>query len=208
MGLGIISDDDYESELSKYDSSIIISIPDARQGDIPSSSNPSESSNSFPSRKPGRNNQKEVPESLRKLIATSAIKGEATGKVLAANFGISPSSVAAYKAGSTSCASYGAPNKELLEHGNEVRDKISKRASHRILLALNHITKDKIASAKLTEVASVAKDMASVMDKMQPRQNTNININNQNKQDVQYVFFAPREKKEEEYEVIDVSETA
>src|SRR5215813_15375411 len=61
-------------------------------------------------RPPGK---KEVPPEIRELVAKSAINGEGTGEDIAKAFGVSESSVSAYKVGAHSTTSYNSPNETL-----------------------------------------------------------------------------------------------
>jgi len=54
-------------------------------------------------------------------------------------FGVSKSSVEAYKVGATSTASYGSPDAELVNRNNEVRDAISNKARGRLTAALDNL---------------------------------------------------------------------
>src|SRR4249920_401404 len=66
----------------------------------------------------------EVPQSLRKLIAEEAILGTPSND-LQKSFGVSASSVAAYKNGATSCATYNSPNRDLAEANQDVAYDVS-----------------------------------------------------------------------------------
>src|SRR5207249_11223360 len=86
-----------------------------------------------PGRRLGDNN---VPDSLRKIIGAESIEsGRKAGLNLASHFGISPSSVSAYSHGSTGTTSYDKPNEGLLNHMNNARERIIKRARGKLLLS-------------------------------------------------------------------------
>lgn len=144
----------------------------------------------------GRGSVKQVPTALRKLIAEESING-APAKELSDVFGISPSSISAYKNGATSTASYNQPDTELSKHVNDVRSDIGDKARARLLSAIEAITPEKIEAAKLRDIASVAKDMSAVIKNMEPEGEERAKTNN-------FIFFSPNQKEETAYKVIDV----
>src|SRR5437867_2989950 len=114
-----------------------------------------------PGRKLGDNN---VPDSLRKIIGAESIEsGRKAGLNLASHFGISASSVSAYSHGSTSDATYNKPNEGLLNHMQNSREKVSRKARSKLLLALNSLNSDNISQSKARDIASIAKDMSAVV---------------------------------------------
>jgi predicted transcriptional regulator len=168
MPLGIVSDQDFEVEIQ-------------RAQVIPS--------------RIGRGNTPAKPDQLRNLIAEEAIKG-ASAKELSESFGVSPSSISAYKNGSTSTASYDTPDRKLANHIVNVKDRITKKATNRLARALDSITPEKLDDLKVKDAAQVAKDMSVVIKNMTPEvreQNNNVN----------FVIFAPKVREESDYDVID-----
>ena len=109
MPIGIVSDEDFESELNR------ISVP---KKVVPSPVlNPEIVEMDRPGRKEGDVN---VPESLRKIIGEEALlNGRQSALGLAKMFDISPASVSAYANGATSTASYNSPNTALVSHINK-----------------------------------------------------------------------------------------
>lgn len=183
MAIGIVSTEDFDLELEKLTGQK--RAPLAEVVDI----------------NRGRGNNPEVPGALRAIIGEEAIEnGNSSGKEMARAFGISDSSVSAYKAGATSTASYDNPDKDLKNHVDEARGRIAKIARTKLLSSLKHITKDKLEAAKLRDVAAVATAMSSVIRNMENPEDANKGNN------VSFVFMAPREKKESDYEVIQVDE--
>ena len=145
-----------------------------------------------------------VPEALRKIIGEEAItNGRAAALDIAKDFGISPSSVSAYTQGATSTATIDNPTLEQLTHLNNAKQRISKRAKGKLLLALSKITEEKLENAKIHEISGVARDMATIMDKMEPKTPENPNPG---KNGPTFVFFKPEVKSEEDYTVIHVRE--
>lgn len=186
MPLGIVSDDDFKSELNN--SSLtqkppsLATIIDMNRG-----------------RGEGKT---EVPEALRKIIGeTSAIDGRQEALALAKSFGISPSSVSAYGQGATSTSSINTPDNELKNHIGKAKERISKKARAKLFLALKHITVDKLSEAKPEVLASVARNMSAIVKDMEPD-----TVDGTEKQVPQFVVFAPQFRDERTFESITVKE--
>lgn len=190
MGMGIVSDSDFESEVGKLNPSV------SQNGNGKSVAIIKEIEKGRP--KGGL----EVPESLRKLIGEeSVINGRQEGLSLAENFGISPSSVSAYSQGAHSTASY--DERPNLNHLNEARLRVTKKARNRLILALNHITNDKLEAAKVKDLAGVAKDMSAVIKNMEPEVPR---FNDSGNNGPTFIFYCPQFRKEEHFEVVQVKE--
>jgi predicted transcriptional regulator len=191
MAMGIVSDSDFDKELEKLNSDSVPLLPKIEK--LP--------------KKDGRGNGNfEVPEGLRKIIGEEAnINGRASALEIAKDFGISPSSVSAYTRGATSTASINNPNQEQVNHINSAKLRVSKKARKRLIMALNEITEDRIAMAKLHEISGVARDMAHIMKDMEPsaEKNGNNGINNNGPM---FVFYKPEQKSEEDFQTIHVRE--
>lgn len=179
MPLGILTDDQLEAELIGNDKK---QNTNARIVD----------------QKPlGRNGKEEVPESARKLIGEMAING-ASPEIISKEFGISPSSISAYKNGATSTATYNQPDPQLKDHVTEARNKIVKRARRKLLMALDNIDDEKLSDCKPRDLAGIAKDMSAVIKNMEPEKSEN------NNNGTQFIFLVPPMKKESDYPTIDV----
>lgn len=184
MGMGIVSSDEFDLEIDKFkkidscESSINISdCPTKGRGE----------------------GSVEVPDSLRKIIGETAITdGRQSALELAKSFGISSSSVSAYTQGAHSTKSYN--QKPNLAHIERAKERITKRARGKLLLALSHITEDKLSEAKLTELASVATAMSKVATDHSPESGNGSGVN------VQFNVFRPRIKEEDDYQVIHVTD--
>jgi len=198
MPIGIVSDSDFLREISN--SSVVKeSHPAATQPHIPPNkeSHLSEIPVEIKDIKRGRGNTLETPSEIRSAAAISAINHQGTGKDIADTFGLSPSSVSAYKVGAHSTDSYDSPNPSLLATINDHKEKVSKKARSRLLAALNELTVDKLATAKARDLASIAKDMSSVVKDMEPSVSSS-------QTNVQFVFMAPRVKDIDDFKIIDV----
>lgn len=177
MPMGVVSDDDLAKELENNGSNDAgcakgIIIPEIIE--LPKRG-----------RKEGDTN---VPEPLRNLIAQEHLEnGRQSAVELAAQFGVSPSSVSAYANGATSTASYNKKDPALKSHIAQAKQRIAGKARRKLNMALQEITPQKMEEASLKTLASVAKDMAVIIKQMEPE---NDNDNNQHT-NVQVVLFAP-----------------
>lgn len=143
----------------------------------------------------GRGNKQETPEVIRNIIGEEKIKGE-VGKELAKLFGVSETSVSAYSNGLTSSA--GTESGDLKEHVRKVRVQVKSKAAAKLDLALENITQDKLEKARVGELSAVARNMAAIVKDMDEQEGDGGNK-------TQIIFVAPHIRKEEQYDVIDVS---
>jgi hypothetical protein len=178
MAMGIVSDSDLESELAN------LNRP-KQQVEIKQIDR-------------GRGHNNEAPESLRRIIGEESLNGTPASDIANA-FGISKSSISAYKHGATSTASYNNPNPDLKRSNNIIRDKIVRRSNKKLLAALDQITDDKLKDAKLRDLASVSNALASVLDKVGPKDTGEIKID-------KLLVYAPRIREEQSYDIIEVRE--
>lgn len=182
MAMGIVSSDDFDLEVGRLNSN--------DNGKI----------EQLPNKGRGKGNN-ETPASLRKVIGEEVIEsGRASGLGLARAFGISDSSVSAYSAGATSTSSYNNPTRSLTSHLNKVKNKITKRAHSRLASALDSITPEKLAEANLREASGVARDMSVIIKNLEPE------TDKRDQNSPQFIIYAPQFRKEESFEVIQVSE--
>jgi hypothetical protein len=139
----------------------------------------------------------EVPDSLRKIIGeTSTIEGRSEAIALAKQFGISSSSTSAYANGSHSTSSYDNPT-EVKQHINNAKERITKKARNKLILALNHITTDKLENAGPAVLSQVARNMGCIIKDMEP-DSDKVTGSNQ----PQFIFYAPQIKSEASFDVI------
>lgn len=183
MPMGIVSDEDFKKERDN-------SSPDRRPLEKPSAVVVDTT------RGRGVGNV-EVPDSLRKIIGeTSVTDGPAEATQLAANFGISRSSVSAYANGATSTASYDdTPNKNIIK---EAREKISRKARGKLMLALRSLTPEAIAMAKAKDIAGIAKDMSAVIRSMEEKSSHD----DSGPKGPTFIFYSPQTRKEETFDVV------
>jgi hypothetical protein len=191
MPMGIVSDKDFDSELTRV-------TPCARR----------EESKSIPITpeivdipKPGRKEgDVNVPEALRNVIGQTTIDyGRMEAVDLANKFGISPSSVSAYSKGATSTSSYdNRPNAGVIQRS---KDNIAKRARARLMLALSHLTDEKLKDTKARDLAGIAKDMTLVARGMESDDSTKSPVGGGN-QGPTFVFYSPQFFNEEKFETV------
>ena len=183
MPLGVVSDDEFEAELSR------IKTPTAEVVDKPSKG-----------RNEGDNN---VPTSIQQIIGDTAITdGRQQAVKLGEFLGISPSSVSAYSAGASSTATYNEKKPELVKNLNKTKGRLAKSAASRLKLALDSLTENKFEVATAREISGVARDMAAVMKDM----STNENGADATKQMPQFIIYAPQLRQENHFEMIHVEE--
>lgn len=213
MPLGIVNDNDFAAEINNLKPK---SIPVTNSNNSlpliiqPTISNPSTQSEDASGRAPeiiikdlkhGRGNgNNEVPDSLRAIIAHSLINKEGTLEQIAEIYGVSQSSASAYKHDATSTDSYDDADEKLSKSNGIFKSKIIDRAGQNLMSALEHITKEKLAAAKVKDIAGIAKDMSSVVNNLTPK-NDGITIN-----DNKVVVYRPRLRQESEYEIIEINE--
>ena len=146
--------------------------------------------------KRGRGNQRQVPSSLRALVASEALTN---GNEAATELGVSPSSVSAYKAGARSTASIDTKDEELVGKNAAVKQKAAKKAHKTLLSAIGAITKEKLTEAKARDLSGIAKDMATVVRTLEPEER-------KDDEAVKFVVFAPPMKQVDDFKVIDVKD--
>jgi hypothetical protein len=194
MGMGIVSDSDFDKEFDKLNPHL--------------TERPRERTNETPATvikevEKGRGEGNvEVPNSLRNIIGQTAITGGRQEAVeLAQRFGISPSSASAYANGSTSTASYDKrPNGGVI---NSTKDRIAKRARNRLMLAMKHMSEDKLEAASLKDLSAVAKDMSIVSKNMDT---TESNVPDVSKSGPTFVFYSPQFSNEERFDIVRTKE--
>jgi len=181
MPLGITNSDDFETEKAKLGI-----IPTAEKAEVININR-------------GRGNTKEVPEVIREIISEEAIINGNTDQI-AKRFGVSKSSVDAYKNGATSTATYNKPDEKLTKANDELRAVIGTSARLKLLEALAEMTPERISKAKIRDIAAITKDLASVARDMDSVAQTTNNTG------IQVTVYAPKLREEAEYEVITVNE--
>lgn len=185
MPMGIVNDEDFEKEVNRSPTPIVLPRTSIEQMERPG-------------RTKGDNN---VPNSLRKIIGeTHEIDGRQSALELAAQFGISPSSVSAYGNGSTSTASYDKPSESITNHITKVKEKISRKARSKLFKSLHYITDEKLENAKPEVLANVARSMSAIVKEMEP--DTPKDSNTDGKSGPTFLVYSPQIRDERHYEMI------
>lgn len=193
MPMGIVSDSDFDIEQSKLKTPDVVPNQQDRVKKIIAE---------VDDIKRGRTNGRlQVPNEIREMAAKSAINGEGSADEIAKAYGISESSLSAYKVGAHSTTTYHEPNPELAPKITDHKERISKKARARLLAALNELSPDKLAGVKARDLAAIAKDMSTIVSDMEPPPSAPTNQNN-----VQFVFMAPRIQSLDEYQTLNVKE--
>ena len=183
MPIGIISQEDFNKELHNSNHKNVIT-------NIPARSDQVIIIDEIPK---GRNGKPEVPAEIRSLIAQEALLG-VSNKYLAREFNVSESSVSAYKNGATSTTTYDTGNKDLKKRNNIFRDRIVKKASRIALKTLSVIDEGEVAKLGPRDQMALAKDASAIVKNMTPEVDDN-------QSNVNYIFFAPKQKEEEDFDV-------
>jgi len=145
-----------------------------------------------------------TPLALQQLIGEAGISSRRDSVELATLLGVSASSASAYANGASSTATYNKPKTELFDFLNKKKKTIAKRAGVKLLSALENITDDKLSSAKVSDLAIVAKSMSGIIKDMEPpvvNQPFGANFNGPS-----IVMFAPPLVEESRFQSITVQE--
>lgn len=184
MPLGIVSDELFDSEINKRDDTES-EMNIAEVLDLPNLGRPE--------------GKKNTPDFIRNIIGEEIING-ADKKELAQLFNVGPQVPELYSKGARSQATYHDRDNSTARHVNSVREKIVKKASNRLTVALNEITPDKLREASLKDLSTVAKNMSGIIKDMSPEEKPNDNPGNQ------IIIFAPQRNELNHYEVMQLQE--
>ena len=147
----------------------------------------------------GRNGSKETPDIIRKIIGEEyALSGRSDGVELAKSFGISPSSASAYGNSANSTATYDKKNPEVEDFIKGRKTKIIKRASAKVLAAINGIDEDKLSEAPAGVLANIAKSLSGVIKDLEPPVKEG-----PTGPAVQFIMYAPKLMSESSFGVIE-----
>lgn len=206
MPLGIVSNSDFESELTNsgdnnrtIQKTPVVDNSSIEIGPTVTSDVIIKRHQNYVGEDGGRNlGDVNVPQSLRKLIGdTATYDGRAQALSLAREMGVSPASVAAYTNPQVSSSLSETNKNDISNFLTSRKQKISKRAINKLAMAINMIDKDKLRARDAVELSNVAKNMAQVVKSMEPDKATG---NDGPK--VQFVMFAPQVKNEMHYDTV------
>jgi predicted transcriptional regulator len=180
MSMGIVSDEEFESELSNKSIKKEVIDNVIRKP--------------FHGRHSADNN---VPSIIREIVADTS----GNQKEIAESLGISHSSVSAYQHGATSTASYDRGNDRLKEVVNNRRERIGRKSSKALMNVLDKMNAEafdaKLDACKATELSVVAANLSRVVEKVATRPESQSVQNN-------IVFYTPTPLKNDNFEVIDL----
>ena len=191
MAMGVISKDAFEKELQRH----LISTEEVSQNE-----NDKDGTGVITRALiHGRNGSKAVPQVIKEVVAVESLLG-ASNAELAEEFGLSLSSISAYKNGSNSTSSYHEKNDKLSSVINDVASKLQKKAQFKLEEALDALDISD-PDLKARDISAVAKDMSIIFKNLEPEKDINLNVQNN-----KIVVYRPRMKEEEDYETIEVVE--
>lgn len=213
MPMGIVSDQEFESQLNNTTTppteKFIPPIPPK----IEKESHPSNSSGEVISgevveiKSRGWNGGRgigsvQVPDSLRKLIAeTHAIEGREAALNLAKDFGVSSSSVSAYAKGATSTKTYDEPKQDIIAYVRARKNRVTKKALKVMQSSLDLLTEDRLAGAKAKDISGIARDMSTIIGNMSDSVSENSVHNGPT-----FVLYSPQQTEESKFKVISSNE--
>ena len=185
MPLGIVNNQDFEAELVKpgvRPQSTIINLPDK-----------------------GRGETLEVPDMIRSIVGEDALENGSRATLseggLAKYLGISPSSVSAYKNGSTSTSTYDKPEPKLNERIGKRKRIIVGKASKVLNESLSHLNDGRLVDSKPVELSQIARNMAGIIKDMEPAEKKEISAA------AQIIIYKPAMQfNESKYETVHLGE--
>lgn len=199
MPMGIVSPKDFEKELTNVSGSRDVKIPSIS---IEDNDGPSITGTVQRIERGRTEGAIEVPNAIRNLIGDESVtNGRQSALQLAQEFGISPSSVSAYANGATSTSTYNdKPNAKVI---TSARMRVTKRATSKLMKALNGITEDTLEGLPAKDCAAIAKDMSAIIKNMESKDSGSEGpVHN----GPTFVFYKPQMRTEESYEVVHARE--
>lgn len=149
-----------------------------------------------------KNGDKNLSPMMRTLIGAAGELDDNNARTARA-FGVSDRAVSNYRLGRKTHEAAIEPAAksavtEVVKAGIDRRQEVKDKAITRLADMFDGpISKDNLDTLKPREAISAAKDLATVIDRVTPKE---ANVH----QGVQFVIFTPRQKEESEYEVVDV----
>lgn len=145
----------------------------------------------FRGRTKGRKN---VPEFLRPVIAAA---GELSGiEETAKAFELSRPSVSTMKHGKVTYCDTTRENKEMKSKTELILDKVNENAADRILKSISYITDEKLENSKVSDLSTVAANMARIIEKTNPKKQ-------EAQVGTQILIYAPSLKQENQFEIVE-----
>ena len=138
-----------------------------------------------------------VPDFLKPLIGT-AVELE-SNKEVAKNFGVCPATVTAIGRGFNTLDEMQRgenPDAALMRKTDDAKAQIKDTALDRLAKSLGFITDDKLEDEKPLSLSQIARNMATITEKLDPRAG-DVNIGN-------VVIYAPQQRGLDKFQTIDV----
>lgn len=136
-----------------------------------------------------------IPDFARKIIAGEARSEIASNVDIARSWGISPTAVRYAEEGRIGAHQLKGEEVELVEDGdkiaNEIVAKTLKSASNKLATVIDGIKDDDLKNEKPLVQTVIARNLATVIEKLQPKQVAQTNI--------QFNVFTPTQKKVEDF---------
>lgn len=138
--------------------------------------------------------KRELPEQLKPLIGALSIISSQTA--VAKEFGVGQQTASAYASGRRH-SSYSEKDEKLESAIDRHLGKVRETAFEKLIGSLGLITEDKLKSAKVRDVSSVASDMSKIVERTLPK-SPQVGVG------VQIVIHAPQQKDEDDYLSVEV----
>lgn len=136
---------------------------------------------------------RELPDFMKEMIGTlGRIQKQAD---VAEEFGVTRGDVNRYSQGKVG-ATTTRVDEELRAKIDSNLGIVQEKASDKLLKALDLLTTEKLAGEKPRNIASIARDLSAVIDRARPKNETNV-LN------AQVIVYAPQQREEKSYEVIE-----
>jgi hypothetical protein len=140
-----------------------------------------------------RNGDTNIPPFIRELVGTFA--NMEPSKAVAEVFGVSKSQADQYKSG---CVTPGVPDPNLISQLNKNLSRAHELAIEKMVASLEGISETDIKNARVRDKASIARDLASVAEKLTPKELP------KERGDFQLIVYSPTVRTENFYETKEV----
>jgi hypothetical protein len=198
MPLGIITEEELLAELNKG-----TDVSNQQNNAVSNQHDPSRPNNTsiMPLITPGRPEGKgNIPDVVKKVIAEEFLNG-ASHKEITAAFNVSQPVTTASAKGLSNSSPGAEINPELKNHVVKIRNRIVRKASNKLTLALDQITQDKLNDLSPRDSSAIAKDMSQIIRNLEPEKEGGGKGNS-----AQFIYFAPQQKSLNDYDVVTVKD--
>lgn len=192
-GRNLLNQGEFSKPVSEADASNLNEAPSVKIAELVDE--PIEESPKQESKGSGRTvGATQIPDALRGIIASHTTL---TSSVQAArDFGISTSAAYSmsqgYRGGMAPSNNF---DQKIIDKRNELLDSAADKAMDKMLLAIGLINNDNLKDAKVRDISAVAKDMASIVEKVRAK-------NDDGKKQGNIVIVAPTLRDESHFQVV------